>query len=355
MPVTAAAVSGGVDSLYALLSLSQSGKNVIAVHGRFLPQPPETDPVPLLQKACDLLDVPLYVFDLREAFDREVVTPFIQSYAAGRTPNPCAMCNARIKLGLLADEAALLGAEFLATGHYAGFEQHPKYGSVLCAGKDTVKDQSYFLACVPRKKLERTQFPLSSIDKQTAREAVEKAGLQIPLPKESQEICFVPKDAYRPFLETEMVKRGITTKNDGPAVLPDGTEIARHRGLWCYTEGQRKGLGIAWKEPLFVLEKDMRSNALCVGPRSALGMTGCTTGKINELVPRELWPENILVRLRYRQQAMPAQVTFSDDRMHISLSEAQFPAAPGQIAAVYDSEGNVLAGAEIEAVERIKE
>ena len=347
----AVAVSGGVDSLCALLRLRQAGHTVFALHGRFLPVPPERDPVPALARACALLQVPLHVADLRAAFDAHVVAPFVQAYAAGRTPNPCALCNAGIKFGLLLDAARAHGAAKLATGHYAALREHPRYHRALCRSDDALKDQSYFLALVPHERLLAAHFPLARMHKEQTRAAVAAAGLTVPLPAESQEICFVPQDAYRPFVAGQAAARGITLGRTGPVLLPDGEMLGRHKGLWQYTEGQRKGLGIAWRAPLYVLAKDRMKNILHVGPREALGMRACRTGAVNFLVPPELWPDKLFVRLRYRQTPSPAQVTFTGTGMDITLPEAQFPTAPGQLAVLYDAEGYVLAGAEIESVQ----
>ena len=347
----AVAVSGGVDSLCALLRLRQAGHTVFALHGRFLPVPPERDPVPALARACALLKVPLHVADLRAEFDTRVITPFVLAYAAGRTPNPCALCNAGIKFGLLMDAARAHGADKLATGHYAALREHPRYGRALCRGDDPAKDQSYFLALVPRERLLNAHFPLARMHKEQTRAAIAAAGLAVPLPTESQEICFVPQDAYRPFVEAQAAARGIQLGSAGPVLLPDGEALGRHKGLWQYTEGQRKGLGIAWREPLYVLRKERAKNILRVGPRDALGMRACRTGAVNFLVPPELWPDTLLARLRYRQLPSPAQVHFTNTGMDITLPEAQFPSAPGQLAVIYDEEGYVLAGAEIESIE----
>lgn len=349
-PTIAVAVSGGVDSLCALLQLRQAGRAAFALHGRFLPVPPERDPVPALERACAALGAPLHVVDLRDAFDTRVIAPFVRAYAALRTPNPCALCNAGIKFGLLLDAARTHGASRLATGHYAALHAHPRYGLCLQRAADLAKDQSYFLALVPLERLQCAHFPLSRLSKEETRTTVAEAGLTVPLPAESQEICFVPQDAYRPFVETQAAARGVKLGQPGPVLLPDGTRLGTHKGLWHYTEGQRKGLGIAWREPLYVLGKEGRGNILRVGPRPALGMRACRTGKANLLVPPALWPEQLFVRLRYRQSPSAAQVRIDDGCLDIVLEAPQFPSAPGQLAVVYDGEGCVLAGALIETM-----
>lgn len=403
----AVAVSGGVDSLCALVMLQQAGHSVLALHGIFLsdaaPEPP-----PGLAAACAALGVPLHVADLRPVFEREVLAPFAAAYAAGRTPNPCALCNRAIKFGALFDAATGLGAQRLATGHYARLAAAPedavtallpegldpaasrdnarissvdngcgctegRHGAsgahppLLAAAHDAAKDQSYFLSLVPRERLARACFPLAEQDKARSREIVARAGLAVPVPNESQDICFAPvvseaataglaaADAYRPFLERRWQKAALVPPGPGPVFLRDAAgglrEIARHKGLWRYTEGQRKGLGIAHSEPLYVLAKDGTANALVVGPRALLGVTRCLTGAANVSLPQQYWTGELLVRLRHRQKPSPAVVTLdASGRLDICFAEPQFPSAPGQVAAVYDGRGHVLAAGIVETM-----
>ena len=379
----AVAVSGGVDSLCALVMLQQAGHTVLALHGLFLPKA-ELAPPPGLEDACAALGVPLHVADLRPAFQREVLAPFAAAYAAGRTPNPCALCNRAIKFGALLDAAQKLGARKLATGHYARLVSAPEEEGatekalgrmprlpLLAAAHDAAKDQSYFLSLVPRARLAQACFPLADQDKTRTREIVAQAGLTVPLPGESQDICFAPavgasadmasggisvSEAYRPFLERHWQAASIVPPGPGPVVLrnADGTqrEIARHKGLWRYTEGQRKGLGIAHSEPLYVLAKDGLANTLVVGPRALLGVTRCTTGIANVALPTRYWPHEVLVRLRHRHRPAPANVRLDvEGRLEIAFAEPQFPSAPGQVAAVYDAAGRVLAAGIVEFME----
>ena len=252
----AVAVSGGGDSLASLLRLREAGHEVLALHGRFLPDahnPKSEQAEAGLAESCAGLGVALHVLDLREPFERLVAGPFAAEYLAGRTPNPCARCNVAMKFGLLLDAALELGAQALATGHYARAGAHPVHGWALSRGADPSKDQSYFLSLVPRKRLERALFPLADERKTDVRADLAGRGLSPPLPEESQEICFVPGDDYRAFLAAR-VHGGLSgLPGPGPAVLPDGTPVGRHQGLWRATIGQRRGLGLSWREPLYAM------------------------------------------------------------------------------------------------------
>lgn len=363
----AVAVSGGADSLYALAQLSREYR-VIALHGLFWPPKPDNMGTPAsefsvedalphmpdLRQACDLLGVELHVVDLRAAFDAAVVLPFIEAYRQGHTPNPCAHCNAHIKFGALWEAAQALGADALATGHYAALELHPVYGTALRQGQDNSKDQSYFLSLVPKDRLQRALFPLARQHKAEAIAALQTLGLRVPLPKESQDICFVPQElqgGYRSFLRSQAAQRGLKLSGSGPMRLPDGTIAGRHQGLWHYTQGQRRGLGVAYAEALYVTGKDIKTNTLLIGTKDDCLMRQCHTRRANLLVPPALWPENLYVRVRYRQHNAPAKVEVQpDNSLHIHFHTPQQASTSGQVATLYDSQGFVLAGAVITAI-----
>ncbi|MBQ4615674.1 MAG: tRNA-specific 2-thiouridylase [Mailhella sp.] len=377
------AISGGTDSLFALLSLREAGHRVTALHARFLPGDDSGAPVPALRELCARLGVPLIVADLTKEFRASVMEPFAQAHALARTPNPCAQCNRTMKFGRLLDIAMEHGGIF-ATGHYASLSEHPVYGPALRAGADGTKDQSYFLALVPLERLRRCVFPLAEWRKADIREWLSLHGEEPPVPSESQEICFIPGDDHYAWLEARRAE-GLSLPGPGPVILagtdplPEkpkkkdrrgnrgssssansvpslppcpvpGRLIAEHRGLWQYTEGQRRGLRIPWSEPVYVLRRDLASNSLIVGPKLLLPVQSCTALELNIMVPVALWPDELFVRVRYHQSPVPADVHIDEDegRMRIRFHSPQQPPAPGQTAAVYDSEGFVLAGAVLE-------
>lgn len=398
----AVAASGGADSLFSLISLKNQGYNIFALHALFLPETlrPSSYPAMLsaLRESCARLGVELVVTDLSASFEAKVIRPFASAYMSGLTPNPCAGCNQSMKFSLLWDEAARLGAGRIVTGHYAKLLQMPD-DIALLAADDASKDQSYFLSLTPLDSLRRAFFPLATLKKSEITAELERQGVNIPQKGESQEICFIPGNDYRAFLQNylslpapEALKAQIAARDEqaraakkaarkrggkapaplsfpapqqgpgelaqtyGPALLPDGTCVGTHYGLWNYTEGQRHGLGIAWKEPLFVLGKDIAANALLVGPKSSFSHSSCRCAQVNCLVNPDLWPETVLAKTRYRQALRPAKARLAikdgTQILHLEFadSEPAPPAAPGQVAALYapTPHGNrLLAGAVI--------
>lgn len=345
---TCVAVSGGVDSLFTLILLKEQGEDVVAVHGRFL-EAVDHGNEDALALACEDLGVPFHVVDLRREFAELVVDPFCAAYAAGRTPNPCAGCNAHIKFGLLLDRAAAdpdIRADRVATGHYAVLRDDMEHGRVLVRGADPAKEQSYFLSLVPRERLARAVFPLGSMTKEEVKAEVARRGIVPPLVRESQEVCFVPDDDYRAFLEARVAAGRMTALGAGGSIVgPGGTVLGRHDGLWRYTIGQRRGLGIAYSEPLYVIGKDLERNVLLVGVKGDLDAVGCEVREVNWLVPFADWPDALWAKTRYRQQAVRVAARQGDgDSLVLRFLEPETRPAPGQVAAVYDESGTVLAG-----------
>ncbi|MGE4290887.1 MAG: tRNA-specific 2-thiouridylase [Desulfovibrio sp.] len=349
----AVAVSGGMDSLLALALLKEQGHDVLAVHGLFLPDARADSPAVLgIADRCAELGVEFRVLDLRREFRARVTDVFAGEYRAGRTPNPCALCNPRIKFGALFDAARAFGAGAVATGHYARLDPAMEYvsGPLLLRGVDPVKDQSYFLALLPPEVLRQTLFPLGGLCKRDVPAELALRGLTPPLSGESQEICFIPDDDYRAWL----LANAPDLPGGGPMLVRgvDGSkrEVGRHDGLWRHTQGQRRGLGVAWSEPLYVLEKDTARNALILGTREQGLCTTCETGRANLFVAAEKWPERLLAQTRYRQNAEPVQACLVAGRLRLRFLQPHDRPAPGQVAALYDEQGRVLAGGVLERV-----
>ncbi len=335
----AIAVSGGADSLFSLALLREQTSDLLAIHAFFLPPTArDKEKARALEQQCKPLDIPLFTVDLSAPFEEKVIRPFVAAYLKGRTPNPCAWCNRRIKFGMLLDAAADQGAHTLATGHYARIMPAPE-GPALFRGEDPLKDQSYFLSLVPSHVWPRVLFPLGTWRKRDVLPELPLRGLAPVDEDESQEICFIPDD-YRTFLQ----QRGVRLPGPGPVTTREGKILGTHKGLWRYTQGQRRGLGIAYEYPLYVLGKDRKTNRLIVGCQEELWAAGCEATRINLQVPPDHWPDTLLVQTRYRQKAGRAEVKRAGDTLHVTFIDRQEAPTPGQILAVYAPSGRLLAG-----------
>jgi len=332
----AVAMSGGVDSAVALL---RSLPNAIGVTLRLWldPEGPDSeraccspDSVIAARETCHRLGVPHVTLDLREEFRRAVVTPFVRGYARGETPNPCTRCNGGFRFSELLAFTRRAGAERLATGHYARVVERD--GRLLLArGVAAAKDQSYMLASLDPRRLARICFPLGEQDKEATRAEAERAGLAAARRPESQEACFLAGDDYREFLR----RQGLEPR-DGAVVGEDGTELGRHDGFWRFTPGQRRGLGLAAAEPLYVLGTHPNANAVVVGPRSSLARTRVTVrGRLYADV------ERAETKLRYRSPAVGATVDPTPRGFQLVLDEPAYGVAVGQAAVLYDGDAVV--------------
>jgi tRNA-specific 2-thiouridylase len=326
----AVAMSGGVDSAVALLRARPDAVGVtlrlwLDPHGpsaeRVCCSP---DAVIAARETCHELGLPHVTLDLREEFRDVVVSHFVSEYAAGLTPNPCSRCNGSFRFAALLDFADRAGAAVLWTGHYARIAERDGI-RLLARAADPRKDQSYMLATVDPRVLDRVAFPLGGQDKAATRAEAEAAGLAVARRSESQEACFLAGGHYRVFLE----RQGIDAK-PGPIVDEDGNELGRHAGSWRFTPGQRRGLGVAAPEPLYALRVDRGTNALVVGPHASLACTRVeASGTLHVPV------ERVEAKLRYLSDPVAARVDQTADGFVLDLSEPAFAVAPGQIAALY--------------------
>ncbi len=344
------AVSGGVDSLYALWSLKQKGHDVFALHGRFLEKEYSLES---MERQCKEWDIPFYIEDFRSVFAQKVIKPFVMAHKKLLTPNPCVFCNREVKFGFLFDKAKALGATHFATGHYVA-KVKTEHGFLLEAATDNTKDQSYFLSLVPSDRLQQAIFPLADMKKDEIRKILAENSIEVPIPKESQEICFVPNDNHTQFLLDEAVKFQIKLPDSGKVELKGNEEDKKlfakkkhkHNGLWRYTEGQRKGLGISWKEPIYVISRDKAKNALIVGGEEHLSQKECFATSTNFFVPYEAWDDEVYVRTRFRQKMLPAKVKYdkAKDLFTVEFLTQAGLTASGQILAIYNINGQLLAG-----------
>jgi tRNA-specific 2-thiouridylase len=341
----AVAMSGGVDSAVALL---RAGPEAIGVTLRLWldPQGPDADraccsPEAVLaaRRTCHRLGIPHVTLDLREEFRRAVVQPFIRGYGAGLTPNPCIRCNGSFRFAELLAFAERAGAERLATGHYARIVERD--GRLLLArAADERKDQSYMLARLDPRFLDRLWFPLGAQSKDDTRAEAARAGLEVASRAESQEACFLAGGDYRDFL----ARHGAGAE-EGAIVDEAGTELGRHGGFWRFTPGQRKGLGVAAGEPLYALRSDASTNTVVVGPRAALATTTVDVcGRLH------LPLERADVKLRYRSPAVGARIEPGESVFRLHLDRPAYGVAPGQAAVLYD-DGAVVGAGTIEPAE----
>ena len=337
----AVAMSGGVDSSVTAALLKETGHDVVGVTMKL------TDDSRAEVDAADaarLLDIPHHTIDLREVFARSVIDYFCREYQAGRTPNPCVMCNRYIKFGALWEEAVILGAEVLATGHYARVEKDIGGRYLLKKAFDKNKDQSYFLYLLSQEQLGRTLFPLSALTKDKVKKIAAELGLPSANRPESREICFIPGNDHAAFLESYM---GVVS-SPGPVLDEAGRALGRHRGIASYTIGQRKGLGIAAPEPLYVTAIRPENNAVIAGIKEQAYGTELVAGDINWIAIAPLArPLKLKARIRYRHPEALATLTPQDDNtVHVKFDEPQMAITPGQSVVFYDGD-TVIAGGTI--------
>jgi tRNA-uridine 2-sulfurtransferase len=336
---TAVAMSGGVDSAVALL---RAAPEAVGVTLRLWldPDGPDSEraccsPAAVIaaRETCHRLGLPHVTLDLREAFRRAVVTPFVRGYARGETPNPCVRCNGSFRFAELLAFARRAGASRLATGHYARIAEH-RGRRLLARAADPAKDQSYMLARLDPSRLGRVWFPLGEQGKTETRAEAERAGLPVAHRAESQEACFLAGGDYRAFLG----RQGIAPRT-GAIVDEAGRELGAHDGFWGFTPGQRRGIGVAAGHPLYVLGAETRSNTVVVGPRAALARRRiAASGRLYLDVDRAE------AKLRYRSPAVPARVAQTARGFELELDEPAYGVARGQAAVLYDGDAVVGCG-----------
>lgn len=344
-------MSGGVDSSSAAALLIEQGYEVIGVTLKVWPQDcvsraedkccgPQA--VMDARSVCHNLGIPYYLIDESEEFQNQVIQYFADEYKAGRTPNPCVMCNDRLKFGTLISRADKLGAWYIATGHYSRIEESPETGRMhLLKGKDPRKDQSYFLFTLKQDQLRRSMMPLGHMVKAETRDVARTCGLKTADKEESQEICFVPDNDYGGFLQ----KAGLVEKHQGDIVDKFGKKLGSHNGIEFYTVGQRKGLGLTSPKPLYVLELNAETNQVVVGDKEDLDRQEFEVQRCN-WIPWENPPAEMkaTIKVRYNHAGSPGTLYPGENGLtRVVLDEPHPAITPGQ-ACVFYQEDLVLGG-----------
>ena len=342
------AMSGGVDSSVAAFLLAEAGYDVtgvtmclgIAENGGSL-RCCGKEAIDDAREVCCHLGIAHHVMDFADDLRGRVIDKFISEYRRGRTPNPCIDCNRYLKFGRLLATARAMGFEYLATGHYAAIKENGS-GFTLVKAKDSMKDQTYFLYPIGRDDLAHILFPLGKYTKAEVRSIADGAGLPVAHKAESQDICFVADGGYGRFI-SEMTG----SADPGPVVDMDGREVGRHRGIIFYTIGQRRGLEISAREPLYVVSIDVENNLIVVGGRENVTASALIAGDFNALVDE--MPGTGEAKIRHRKKASPCAISPEGKSVRVEFFEPQEAITPGQAVVLYRGD-EVLGGGIIDEV-----
>jgi len=335
----AVALSGGVDSFTAALILKERGHEVFGLFMYVVDEGEmERSPAYLrAQEAAELLGLPLYGLDLRGEFEKLVVRDFLAEYLQGRTPNPCILCNLRVKFGLLASEAKGRGAEAFATGHYVRKTERDGR-SLLLRGRDRKRDQSYFLWPLRQEQLRSSIFPLGDLEKEEVKEMAASHGYPVERASESREICFIPDGDYRRFLEARLP----TVPPEGEIVDLEGRILGRHKGVHRFTVGQRRGLGIKDRRPYYVVRIEPKEGRIVVGRVEDLYSRRLRAKGVNWVASPPGEEFEAEGQVRYRQKPASCRVIARGDELICEFSDPQRAVTPGQAIVLY--RGDVLLG-----------
>ena len=351
------AMSGGVDSSVAAAIVKSAGHDVIGItikthnfedvggNSDHESSCCSLDGINDARAVAAALDFPHYVLDFSEVFGRLVIDNFVDEYLAGRTPNPCVICNRHIKWEELLKKAEALGADAIVTGHYARVRKDPGTGRyVVSRGADVTKDQSYALWGLTQESLSRTIFPLAEMTKDDSRNLARDFGLPVASKGESFEICFVTDNNYERFLKERLP--GLAEKVDGGIITHDGTAVGTHRGFPFYTIGQRKGLGLATGAPVYVTEIDAGRNTIRVGSEEQLYHAGLVAENVNLVKYRDLaTPLRVRAKIRYKDEGgMATARTRDDGRLEVHFEEKRRASTPGQSVVLYEGDDIVGGG-----------
>jgi tRNA-specific 2-thiouridylase len=357
------AMSGGVDSAVALLKIIEMGYNAIGVTmklweykqvgGNILKDTNccAIESINNAKLVCERLGVPHYTIDFTEDFQEKVIDNFVEEYLEGRTPNPCVRCNSYVKWDTFIEQADKLGAQYIATGHYAIIKKENNEFQIK-RGKDKSKDQSYVLWGIPKETLSRTILPLGDLTKKEVRRIARENNFENADTPESMEICFIPDNNYKRFIR-EYAKDDINNLNikEGETFNEDGDKIGTNEGYINYTIGQRKGIGLSSPNPLYVKNIDAENNSITVSEKKSLFSKSCKISNINWLDSKIKFPLNVMAQIRYNGSLSKAILSNDNNKILAEFNEPQLAITPGQSIVFYNNKQKLLGGGIIEIYE----
>lgn len=350
-------MSGGVDSSVAAYLLKEQGYDVIGVTMQIWQNDDNYDPsaeggccglsaVDDARRVAAMLDIPYYVMNFRSEFEEKVIKYFINEYKEGRTPNPCIACNRYVKWESLLNRALEIGADYIATGHYARIEKMPNGRYTIKNSVTAAKDQTYALYNLTQAQLEKTLMPVGEYEKSQIREIASQIGLNVASKPDSMDICFVPDNDYTGFINRNSDSRILP----GNFVDTQGRVIGKHKGITCYTVGQRKGLNLAMGHPVFVSEIRPDTNEVVIGENSDIMKDGLVANNVNFMSEAEVdESKEYLAKIRYNHKGTKCHVKYENDELICKFTEPVRAVTPGQALVVYDGEyvafgGTILRG-----------